>query len=518
MDVIEVEVFNKLFASIAEEMGIVLARSAFSPNIKERRDFSCALFDRRGELVAQAAHIPVHLGAMPRSLEAILADLTLGPGDVAIANDPFRGGSHLPDITVARAVCDPAGAPLFYVVNRAHHADVGGSAPGSMGLAATIAEEGVCIPPTLLVHQGEPNRAFLDHFLARVKNPAERERDLRAQTAALSRGQARLADLVAKYSAPRLVAVIEGLKAYAERLMRHAIAELPDGVYHYTDFLDDDGVGRHPVPIALTLTITGETAIADFSASADQVASPLNTVAPVALSATLYAFQCLMGEGYPINHGSCRPIRLITRPGSIVDARPPAAVAAGNVETSQRLVDVLFGALAQAAPQRIPAASCGSMNNVAIAGPHPESGHYAYYETIGGGMGGRPQAPGLSGVHTHMTNTMNTPIEALEHAYPLRVEHYGLNRGSGGRGKWQGGEGIVRSYRFLAEAEVALLTERRRLAPYGLAGGGSGGRGENVLIREGKRQRLPGKVNLTAQAGDLLRVKTPGGGGWGEEE
>jgi len=516
MDIIEVEVFNKLFSSIAEEMGIVLARSAFSPNIKERRDFSCAIFDHQGELVAQAAHIPVHLGAMPRTLEAILRNLPMGPGDVAIANDPFQGGSHLPDITVAEAVCDAAGAPLFYVVNRAHHADVGGTTPGSMGLAATFADEGVCIPPTLLHRNGRPNYAFSDSFLARVRNPAERERDLRAQLAALSRGRQRLAELTAKHTTAHLFGVIDALKTYAERLMRHTIDQLPDGVFRFTDYLDDDGVGRRPLAISVALTIRGEEAVADFSDSADQVASPLNTVEPVTLSATLYAFQCLMGEGFPINHGSCRPIRIVTRKGSIVDAEPPAPVAAGNVETSQRLVDVLFGALAQAAPQRIPAASCGSMNNIAIGGPHPDSGHYAYYETIGGGMGGRPKSDGLSGIHTHMTNTMNTPIEALEHAYPLRVERYGLHRGSGGEGRRRGGDGIVRSYRFLEESEVALLTERRRLAPYGLAGGMAGDRGENILVREGKHRRLPGKVNLTARAGDLLIIKTPGGGGWGK--
>ncbi len=330
-------------------------------------------------------------------------------------------------------------------------------------------------------------------------------------------GAARLREMIAKHSAAKLFSVIDHLQDYAERLMRHTIASLQDGVYHFVDYLDDDGVNRGPLPISLQLTIAGGDAIADFSASADQVASPLNTVAPVTLSATLYAFQCLMGEGFPINHGSYRPIRIITRRGSIVDARPPAPVAAGNVETSQRLVDVLFGALAQAAPDRIPAASCGGMNNVAIGGELPVGGHYAYYETIGGGMGARPGSDGLHGIHTHMTNTMNTPVEALEHAYPLRVERYGLARGSGGGGKRQGGDGIVRSYRFLAGAQVSLLTERRRLAPYGLAGGNDGAKGKNELIRGTKRKRLPGKINLHAEAGDILIITTPGGGGWGEK-
>ena len=516
MNIIDVEVFNKLFSSIAEEMGIVLARSAFSPNIKERRDFSCAIFDRHGELVAQAAHIPVHLGAMPRTLVHILKEYDIGPGDVIIANDPFKGGSHLPDITLAEAVCDEAGTPLFYVVNRAHHADVGGKTPGSMGLSSSLAEEGVLIPPTLLHAKGK-QQPFYKEFLTQVRNPAEREGDLRAQLAALGRGSNRLQELIDKHSAAKLFTIIDQLKDYAERLMRNTIKELANGSYQFTDYLDDDGVNTTPIPISLRLTIDDDQATADFSASADQVQTPLNTVEPVTLSATIYAFQCLMGEGFPINHGSYRPISLITRKGSIVDALPPAPVAAGNVETSQRLVDVLFGALAQAAPERIPAASCGSMNNVAIGGNHPESGHYAYYETIGGGMGARPASDGLSGIHTHMTNTMNTPVEALEHAYPLQVECYGLVRKSGGKGKQRGGDGIVRSYRFLADAEVSLLTERRQLTPYGLAGGKAGGMGKNELVRGKKRKRLPGKVNLRTKAGDLLIITTPGGGGWGKK-
>ena len=515
MNIIDVEVFNKLFASIAEEMGIVLARSAFSPNIKERRDFSCAIFDRKGELVAQAAHIPVHLGAMPRTLYHILEDHKLGPGDIVITNDPFKGGSHLPDITLAEAICDEKGSPLFFVVNRAHHADVGGKTPGSMGLSTNLADEGVLIPPTLL-HAKGIQQPFYHQFLAQVRNPAEREGDLRAQLAALSRGSQRIRELTNKHSATKLFTIIDQLKDYAERLMRNTINTLKNGTYHFTDYLDDDGIHPSPLPITLRLTIDKDSVTADFSASANQVQSPLNTVAPVTLSATIYAFQCLMGEGFPINHGSYRPIKLITRKGSIVDARPPAPVAAGNVETSQRLVDVLFGALAQAAPTRIPAASCGSMNNVAIGGKHPGSGHYTYYETIGGGMGARPGSDGLHGIHTHMTNTMNTPVEALEHAYPLQVKRYGLAHFSGGNGKRRGGDGIVRSYRFLAEAEVSLLTERRRLHPYGLSGGEAGQRGKNELVRGKKRKKLPGKINLLAQAGDILIIRTPGGGGWGK--
>ncbi len=515
--VIDIQVANKLFASVAEEMGIVLARAAFSANIKERRDFSCALFDGRGRLVAQASHIPVHLGSMPATLAFVLDTLPPGPGDIVVTNDPFGGGSHLPDITVVRGVFPPgATAPLFYVVNRAHHADVGGRLPGSMGLCRTIDEEGVCIPPTHLVRAGKPNDAFLSRFLGQVRNPAERLGDLRAQQAALLRGEERLVDLAARLGDP--ASLIDGLIDYAERLMAAAIAEIPDGTYEFTDHLDDDGgAGGSQPRITAICTIEGGRVVVDFRRSSDQVASPLNAVRSVTVSATMYVFQCLLGDDYPINAGSQRPIAVLTRPGSIVDAVPPAAVAAGNVETSQRIVDVLLGALAQAIPDRIPAASCGSMNNITIGGRTPDGAEFTYYETIGGGMGGRPTSPGLAGIHTHMTNTMNTPVEALEHAYPLQVTHYGLRRGSGGAGCQPGGDGIVRGYRFLSHATVSLLTERRRTAPYGLAGGQPGRPGANILVRRGKKgKKIPGKTSFEVNPGDRLVIMTPGGGGWGK--
>jgi len=516
MDVIEVEVFNKFFASIAEEMGIILTRSSFSSNIKERRDFSCAIFDAGGDLVAQAAHIPVHLGAMPKTMRHVLASYSLAPGDVVIVNDPFHGGSHLPDITLVEAVCDTSGKPLFYAMNRAHHADVGGRNPGSMGFVTDIADEGLLIPPTLLACRGEINRSFLDGFLAGVRNPEERKGDLRAQLAALKRGKTRLLELHDKYGCKHVTAIIAQMKDYAERLMRATIAALPDGTYRFRDFLDNDGLTKKKLPIRVELTIDHDEAVADFSRSADQVGSPLNTVESVVTSATIYVFQCLMGEGFPINQGSYRPIRIITRPGSLLNALPPAPVAAGNVETSQRIVDTLFGALAQASPGKIPAASCGSMNNIAIGGIDNRTGRqYTYYETIGGGMGARPNSPGISAIHTHMTNTMNTPVEALEHSYPLMIEKYAIRSGSGGEGKEQGGDGIIRSYRFLSTGQVSLLTERRALPPYGLQGGSSGRKGENLLIRRGKTQKIAGKTNLAAKPGDRLVIKTPGGGGWG---
>ena len=518
MNVIEVEVFNKLFASIAEEMGIILTRSSFSSNIKERRDFSCAIFDHSGDLVAQAAHIPVHLGAMPKTLEHVLDCHSFEPGDIIITNDPFHGGSHLPDITLIEGVFDSEAKPLFYVVNRAHHADVGGATPGSMGFATSLSEEGVLIPPTLLYKRGCRNDEFWNEFLSQVRTPEERKGDLRAQHAALSRGRSRLTELVETYGQDHIFTVLDELKNYSERLMRATVSQIPDGSYEFCDFLDNDGLGRQKLPVHVTMTIDGDKAIADFSQSADQVGSPLNTVESVVISATIYVFQCLMGEGSPINQGSYRPIKVVTRQGSLLHALPPSPVAAGNVETSQRIVDALLGALAKALPQIIPAASCGSMNNVAIGGTLGDRGsHFTYYETIGGGMGARPGKPGLSAIHTHMTNTMNTPIEALEHSYPLQIEKYAIRKGSGGKGKHTGGDGIIRTYRFLTKGHISLLTERRTISPYGLAGGEPGKRGENLLVRDKKTKKLSGKMNLNAEAGDKLVIKTPGGGGWGKK-
>ncbi len=516
-NIIEIEVFNKLFTSIADEMGIILEKSSFSPNIKERRDFSCAFFDARGELVAQAAHIPVHLGAMPLTVKETLATHSLSFDDILILNDPFKGGSHLPDITLMEAVCDMDGKVLFYVVNRAHHADVGGKTPGSMGFTTSPSEEGVLIPPTYLFSRGTLNKTFLNTFLNKVRNPTERQGDLRAQIASLKRGKQRLTELVNKFGYAHLYKIISQLKDYAERLMRKEITNIPDGRYSYTDFLDDDGQKSAPIPISIDLTINGSSVRADFSKSADQIITPFNAVESVTLSATTYVFLCLLGEGHLVNQGSYRPIRLITRKGSIVDARPPAPVAAGNVETSQRIVDVLLGALSGALPNRIPAASCGSMNNLAIGSLQRERNEeYAYYETIGGGMGARPGLDGLSGIHTHMTNTMNTPIEALEYAFPLEVEHYRLRKKSGGIGLYRGGDGISRSYRFLERAHVSLLAERQQRSPYGLAGGNDGQPGQNILHSKKKRKILPGKIDFIAESNDLLTINTPGGGGWGQ--
>ena len=517
MDIIDVEVFNKLFSAIAEEMGIILQRSAFSSNIKERRDFSCAIFDKEGELVAQAAHIPVHLGAMPATMAAVGAKLNLQAGDIAISNDPFQGGSHLPDITLIEPLCHEDGKPVFYLACRAHHADVGGSTPGSMGFCHHIDDEGVLIPPTLLQQQGKLNQSFLSSFLKQVRTPQERQGDLQAQIASLGRGRQRLQETISKYGQNKVFTAIEQLKKYGERLMAATISAIPDGLYQYEDALDDDGLGSKPLSLALSLKVSGAKVQADFRQCCDQVASPLNAVRAVTTSATMYGLQCLLGEGYPINQGTYRPVEILTRPGSILDAQPPFPVAAGNVETSQRVVDLLFGALAQALPEQIPAASCGSMNNIAIGSSQEPA--FTYYETIGGGMGARPTANGVSGIHTHMTNTLNTPVEALEHSFPLQIERYGLRRGSGGKGYNSGGDGLVRQYRFMAPAQISLLTDRRRTRPYGLAGGKPGQAGKNMLIKStGKRQKLAGKVSRTVQAGEKLTILTPGGGGWGKKK
>lgn len=518
MNVIEVQVFNKIFSSIAEEMGIVLSRAAFSSNIKERKDFSCAIFDNQGELVAQAAHIPVHLGAMPETVKYCLQVHDFKELDEIIINDPFHGGSHLPDITLIKPVFLD-GELLFYTATRAHHADVGGVSPGSMGNCTCIEDEGVQIPPTLLKIQGRTNHAFLQTFMHQVRNPAERSADLKAQSASLARGALRLLEIIAKYGTSHVFATIKDLKQYSETLMRLAITNIPDGVYEYTDFLDNDGDSTEPLPLRATITITGDTACVDFSRSCDQVRSPLNSVRPVTISATIYVFQCVMGEGFPINQGSYTPISIITRPGSILDALEPAPVAGGNVETSQRIVDVLFGCLSQAVPNAIPAASCGTMNNVSIGWRDEKGKELTYYETIGGGMGARPDQDGLNGIQTHMTNTLNTPIEALEHDYPMRIEEYALRPASGGRGRYNGGHGVIRSFRFLQDASVSLLTDRRVGQPYGLHGGQAGQSGRNILIhRDGTKETLQGKCSFTVKCGEILRIETPGGGGFGSAE
>ncbi len=515
VDAISLEVFKNLFTSIAEEMGTALQRTAYSPNIKERRDFSCALFDDDGRMIAQAAHIPVHLGAMPMAVAAARQSCTLLPGDVVILNDPYLGGTHLPDITMVSRCSQQPG---FYVASRAHHADVGGMSPGSMPLASEVYQEGLIIPPLKLVEGGRMNQAVLALICRNVRTPDERRGDLAAQIAAQRLGERRLVDITKRYGEAPVREHAAALLEYSEKMMRAAIRNIPDGAYASEDYLDDDGQGGGPVRIAVTVTIAGDEATVDFTGTDAETAGGLNAVLAVTHSAVYYVFKCLAGEDVPPNHGCYAPLGIVAPKGSVVNPRPPRAVAGGNVETSQRIVDCVLHALYPALPDRIPAASQGTMNNLTVGGLAPRRGRaYAYYETIGGGMGAGPDGDGLSGVHVHMSNTLNTPVEALEFHYPFRITRYALRRGSGGQGVHRGGDGLVRSILFLAPATVTLLSDRRRFPPYGLAGGEPGQTGTAILQGNGDRV-LPGKATIRVQAGDELTIETPGGGGWGARQ
>jgi N-methylhydantoinase B len=488
------EVMKSLFAGTAEEMGVVLGRSASSVNIKERRDYSCAVFDRAGNLIAQAAHIPVHLGSMPLSVRAALERVRLRPGDTVVLNDPFRGGTHLPDVTFVRPVFLD-GRLEFLTACRAHYSDIGGMAPGSMPVSTDLFQEGLILPPLRLT--GEV-RSIL---LANVRNPREVEGDVAAQEACCETGARRLLEIVRRYGRSEVRRYSDALQDYARRRMVAAIRRIPPGRHRFEDALDDDGISSRPVRIRAAVERRGGRVRVDFAGTDPQVAGNVNCVAAVTLSAVLYCFRCLVPEDIPLNAGAAQPIEVAAPEGSVVNARPPAAVTAGNVETSQRIVDVVFGALRKALPDVLPAASQGTMNNFSFGGPG-----FAYYETVAGGMGARPGRNGVSGVHTHMTNTLNTPIEALEHAYPVRVTEYRLRRGSGGRGRWRGGDGVIREFEFLAAADASIVSDRRRTRPYGSPPGKPG---RNFL----NGRPLPGKVNFRVRPGDRVRIETPGGGG-----
>ena len=518
---VELEVFRHLFTALAEEMGAALKRASFSPNIKERRDYSCALFNPQGAAVSMGDHMPVHLGAMPMSVEAALAELgTLHPGDVVCLNDPFRGGTHLPDITLISAVHDADEHLLGYVASRAHHSDVGGSTPGSMPLAREIFEEGVRIPPVRLWSRGVRNDDLWRTLLANVRTPVERAGDLDAQLAALHTGTARLLEIAERRGVDETLAAMDGLIEYADRLVQAGLARIPDGVWEAEDFIEDDGFGSGPVPIRARLELRGSALTIDFTGTAPQVPGGVNAVAAITSSATRYVVRCvveaLLGEPLPAGGGSMSAVSLVLPDGSLVNARLPASVAAGNVETSQRITDVLLRAFGLALPDVMPALSQGTMNNTTVGGVDPRTGAaFAYYETVGGGMGAGPGRDGLSGVHVHMSNSLNTPIEALEHAYPFRVTAYSIRRGTGGEGLHRGGDGLRRDLQLLGAARVALLCERRTVGPAGARGGADGAPGENVLIRGGIETRLDGKATFFAEAGDVIGIRSPGGGGWG---
>ena len=538
-DPIELEIFKNIFHSIAEEMGAALRRTAFSPNIKERRDYSCAVFDAAGQVIAMGDHMPVHLGSMPRSVQAAVERLELGPGDIAMLNDPFAGGTHLPDITLVQPVYVGSKKskakskklePDFYVASRAHHADIGGTYAGSMGLCRDIYQEGLRIPPVRLVRGGEMDRDILNLLLHNVRTPDEREGDLGAQIAACHTGAVRLREICERYTLAVVQRAAGELLEYSEEMMRAFLGEVPAGTYRAEDYLDDDGVDEEPVRIAVAITFrtkarhdrrdAGAMVTVDFSGSSPQVQGSVNAVEAITWSACFYVFRCLLEEDVPATAGLMRPIEVIAPEGTVVHSRPPAPVAGGNVETSQRIVDVLLRALSQAAPQRIPAAASGTMNNLTLGGTDPRTGEpFAYYETIAGGMGARPDRAGVSGVHTHMTNSLNTPAEALEYAYPFRVTRYSLRPGSGGKGRERGGDGIVREIEVLTDADVAILSDRRKRGPWGLAGGEEGAPGVTEVVRlDGTVERLRSKDSARLKKGERVRVSSPGGGGFGKAD
>jgi N-methylhydantoinase B len=538
-DPITLEIYRALYTSVAEEMGAALRRTAFSPNIKERRDYSCAVFDGDGRVIAQGDHMPVHLGSMPMAVAAALREIDISPGDVVALNDPFAGGTHLPDVTLVMGVFSetkgerdkgergkktqfpssplPHFPPMFYVANRAHHADIGGATPGSMGLATDVYGEGVRIPPIRLVKSGEINRDVMRLLLANVRSSKEREADFAAQIGSLKTGATRLLQIVERRGAKQAKEYAAHLIAYSSRVMRLAIASIPDGSYEAADALDDDGISDAEIPIRVRITVKGERARVDFSGSSPQVTGAINAVAAITVSAVSYCFRCLISGDVPASAGLMEPIEVITPEGTIVNATHPASVAGGNVETSQRIVDTVFKALARAIPDRIPAASQGTMNNLTMGGIDPRTGvEFSYYETVAGGMGARPALDGMSATHTHMTNSLNTPAEALEYAYPLRVRQYRIRKGSGGRGKQKGGDGATREIETLARARMSLLSDRRKRAPYGLQGGADGETGRAFIIRaNGREERLTAKGSWELEPGDRVRIETPSGGGWG---
>jgi N-methylhydantoinase B len=531
-DPIELEIFKNLYHSIAEEMGAALRRTAFSPNIKERRDYSCAVFDGTGQVIAMGDHMPVHLGSMPMSVRSAFEHCELTPGDMAMLNDPFSGGTHLPDITLVSPVFVGPGRsrsriPDFYVASRAHHADVGGTYPGSMGLCREIYQEGFRIPPVKIMRNGKIDGDVLALLLANVRTPGERAGDLGAQIAACHTGADRLQAICARYGLPRAKRAAAELLDYSEELMRKFLEQVSTGTRRAEDILDNDGIGDRPVKIVVAVTVrkkgkratvsTQHLVTVDFSGSDPQVEGSINAVEAITHSACFYVFRCLLAEDVPATAGLMKPIRIIAPEGTVVNARPPGAVAGGNVETSQRIVDVLLRALSQVLPDRIPAAASGTMNNLTIGGIDPRTHEpFAYYETIAGGMGARPTKDGVSGVHTHMTNSLNTPAEALEYAYPLRVRRYALRPGSGGAGAHCGGDGIVREIEALTDAQVTLLADRRTRGPYGLQGGSDGAPGKASIVRaDGSTEDLPGKFNIRLRKSERIRIASPGGGGWG---
>ncbi|WP_455375694.1 hydantoinase B/oxoprolinase family protein [Kaarinaea lacus] len=516
MPPIELSLFASRIEAVCEEMGAVLQRTAFSPNIKDRLDFSCAVFDASGNLCAQAAHIPVHMGSMAYAMRDVVSQIKWQAGDMVIVNDPFLGGTHLPDVTLI--------APLFierslvaFVANRAHHADIGSETPGSMPISTTLDEEGIVIPPTILLRDNKVIDDVMNSLLSQTSAPQQSHGDFAAQISANRTGLLRLSRLVDELEHTNFKMAVNALNDYAERLAMHTLSRIPAGVYEFTDVMDSDGMGHTNIPIRVTITVSDHSVDVDFSGTAKQVRGNINCPLSVAAAAVYYVFSCLMPSYTPTCQGRFRNIKILAPEASLVNAVRPAAVAAGNVETSTRIVDVVMGALSQAIPKEISAASHGSMNNIAMGAHYDKASDeqsWDYYETIGGGMGAGPKYPGIDAIQTHMTNTRNTPVEVLESLYPVRVNRYSIRGDSGGRGYHCGGNGIVREFEFLQAATVTVLTERRNNSPWGLSGGGDALPGLNQLNDES----IKDKQSIKVDAGDRLTIATAGGGGWGTEQ
>lgn len=509
MNAIDLTIFASRIEAVCDEMGAVLRRSAFSPNIRDRLDYSCAVFDADGELCAQAAHIPVHLGSMAFAMRDIVSSMEWHDGDLVILNDPFLGGTHLPDVTMISPLM-VADEHLGFVVNRAHHADIGADTPGSMPVSRSLDEEGTVIPPGYLLRRDKIQQPLYSEILSTLRNPELSQGDFEAQISANRAGLARLQEWVSQLGVDDFRSGLSELNNYAERLSSTALKKIPDGIYSFEDLMEDDGAGNRDLPIKVSVRIEDGNITVDFSGTAEQTGGNINCPLSVAAAGVYYVFRSLMPPQTPAAAGSFRAITVTAPEGSLLNADRPAAVAAGNVETSSRVVDVVIGALVQAIPERMAAASQGTMNNIAMGGA-VKGGHWDYYETIGGGMGAGLNGDGMSAVQTHMTNTLNTPVEVLEMTTPLQLTEYAIRRGSGGRGEHPGGDGIVRTFKFLGETTVTLLTERREIAPWGVAGGEDGKSGRNILDGE----PLPAKCSLSVGVGQILSVETPGGGGAG---
>ena len=511
IDSIQLSLFSHKINALCEEMGAQLQRAAFSPNIRDRLDYSCAMFDSQGHLCAQAAHIPVHLGSMAFAMESVVSEFDWQDGDLVIFNNPYLGGTHLPDVTLVTPVFVNKRC-IGFVANRAHHADIGAEEPGSMPLSTELEQEGIILSPQYIGRKNKIDDSVFDKLFCSVQQRATMYADLSAQVAANLHGVGRLQALVRLLGEQRYQELIKQLFEYAELMATDRLREIPNGKYARQDVMDDDGYGNQDIPICVQLHVNDGKVQVEFIGTASQVAGNINCPKAVTAAAVYYVFRCLMGDDVPSCMGSFQPISIITKVGSLVDAQYPAAVAAGNVETSSRIVDVLFAALAEACPEIIPASSQGTMNNVAMGMQGEPS--WSYYETIGGGAGANAFMSGMDAVQTHMTNTQNTPIEVLEMTYPLRITQYAIRQGSGGKGKNKGGNGIVREFQFLRDARVTILSERRRHAPFGLQGGMSGQKGVNYL----NKKIVAGKVSLTVRSGDRLRIESPGGGGHGYQK